>query len=60
MGSQDLVNILGIVSSLVTGDRAIDQNSTEVRDFKEATSKLMAHLTVTVPGNVAQNAAAQP
>lgn len=50
MGSNDLVNILDIVVNLVSNERAIDQESTEVRDFKVSASKLMAHLSVKPSG----------
>ena len=49
MRSADLTNILGIVINLVSGDRTIDQEITEVRDFKAAASKLIARLDETAP-----------
>lgn len=49
MNSQDLGNILDIVTNLVSGDRTIDQESTEVRGFKDATSKLVARLIQSAP-----------
>lgn len=54
MGSDDLVNILGIVINLVSNDRAIDQESAEVRNFKMSASNLIAHLSVTSPGTDAE------
>ena len=44
MGIQDVTNILGILFNLVSNDRSIDQESTAVRDFKAATTKLIARL----------------
>jgi hypothetical protein len=59
MSSQDLINILDIVINLVSGDRAIEQDSTEVRDFKVAASKLIAHLTAALPRSGAKVGAQQ-
>lgn len=60
MNSQDLANILGIVTNLVLGDRTIDQESTEVRGFKDATSKLVARLIQSAPSECEPEIAPTP
>jgi hypothetical protein len=47
METRDITNILGIMTNLISGDRKIDQEWAEVRDFKVATSKLITRLIET-------------
>ena len=49
MGTQDVSNIRGIVINLVSLDRTIDQQCTEVLDFKVAALKLIARLAEITP-----------
>lgn len=60
MGTQDVSNILGIVINLVSLDRTIDQQCTEVLDFKVAASKLMARLVEVAPRDGDPDAALKP
>lgn len=57
METHDLTHILGIVINLVSGDRTINQESNEVRDFKVATSTLVARLDATASRDDGQEAA---
>lgn len=57
METKDLTNILDIVTNLVSGDRKINQDIVEVRDFKVATSKLIARLDTTAPRDGGPDAA---
>ena len=49
METKDLTNILDIMTNLVSGNRKIDQQSPEVRDFKAATSRLIERLVANAP-----------
>jgi hypothetical protein len=55
MHSKDLTTILDVVINLVSGDRELDQNVTEVRDFKVSASRLIAQLNATKPKGVAND-----